>query len=998
MKRFHLTIATAVLAAVATLALSPTATQAQELTKVETKCQATIVKSVGKLVSTIAKTTGGCLKDSPAASCPSTKDVGKVDKAKAKTLKLVTKKCASKCSVDDFSCMGELFCPPNGTAPQKCSGGKAEKAFDVLNLGYPGTLCGSIQSASDLVDCLNGHGQNIGDAFITNLHGSIDGDSGLLKEPAKCLSSLSKAATKAAAKITKAVGKCRGNVFLDPEPDISADSCPIDDEKTAADIAKNLSKLEATADKCSDGDIMALDLCGAGVGTTATVAEAKICLNDLVEEAAYSLIAPLERTYIATGILNAAYPDTASGRCGDNSANQLPNQFLLTGEECDGTDDLACPGQCLPPGDIFECTCATTKRVRKFADGSGSDLESGWTGNSHNAAAVNGAGFVSRVSGCDCAAFDPSNPMNCIDGGASDVICDTFGETQPRCDWDLFSGESCDDKEFIGTGSSDGTSTDLDCSICDDNSLNPGDYCSTEADCDAQCFDIATQTATATACSAQGDCAAGEICLGRCDKSKECVPVFNGAPLPLSAAGTSVCVVNEFVTAATGTGNIVTGEGEVTYRMLAHTHLADKLARPCPVCGGYCADDAPQPGEVCEGSCSDTKTCRGGSNTDGACTTDGDCPDGGQCWGLGCRFDDDCPGIETCTNPSFECFGSDCVLDLLCAGGDRHGLPCRIESYTEFGTTSADCSIAIGKRLGSLALLFGPQTTETVSLPDLGPCSAGGFELYDCNCSDTDPSPNYLSQPNGCQAACDTGAELGDGCAVGNTNGVFTACDGGDQDGRGCDEDSDCTGGGSCSNNPSHCVGDPAFRFDLCVNNGDCGGTSVCQDACPSGRCVPLCMASGVCDGGAEVGRDCAVDFDCPGSFCDKAPGIGDPEEGFCASGSVNRCDGTGGVLQDQSWRVCNPPDLGTGASCGDDFPLAGICRLKKRSCFLNEGIAEGGDTLNGLGDPTNFYSVVAYCIPYLTTGANVNIVAGLAGPGRLRQPGTAVPNFTSLP
>jgi len=36
--------------------------------------------------------------------------------------------------------------------------------------------------------------------------------------------------------------------------------------------------------------------------------------------------------------------------CGDNSVNQ-------PGEECDGTDDAACPGLCLPPGDPNECTC-----------------------------------------------------------------------------------------------------------------------------------------------------------------------------------------------------------------------------------------------------------------------------------------------------------------------------------------------------------------------------------------------------------------------------------------------------------------------------------------------------------------------------------------------------------------------------------------------------------------------------------------------------------------
>jgi cysteine-rich repeat protein len=36
--------------------------------------------------------------------------------------------------------------------------------------------------------------------------------------------------------------------------------------------------------------------------------------------------------------------------CGDDSVNQ-------PGEECDGTDDGACPSECYPPGDPYECRC-----------------------------------------------------------------------------------------------------------------------------------------------------------------------------------------------------------------------------------------------------------------------------------------------------------------------------------------------------------------------------------------------------------------------------------------------------------------------------------------------------------------------------------------------------------------------------------------------------------------------------------------------------------------
>jgi hypothetical protein len=57
----------------------------------------------------------------------------------------------------------------------------------------------------------------------------------------------------------------------------------------------------------------------------------------------------------------------------------------------------------------------------------------------------------------------------------------------------------------------------------------------------------------------------------------------------------------------------------------------------------------------------------------------------------------------------------------------------------------------------------------------------------------------------------------------------------------------------------------------------------------------------------------------------------------------------------------------------------------------------EGGDTLNGKGDPTNVRSAATYCVG-ATTNSAINATAGLGGPGRLRQTGLNVINFTSLP
>jgi len=48
---------------------------------------------------------------------------------------------------------------------------------------------------------------------------------------------------------------------------------------------------------------------------------------------------------------DACRTDCTLPSCGDGVADPA------RGEECDGSDDAACPGQCLPPGELNECTC-----------------------------------------------------------------------------------------------------------------------------------------------------------------------------------------------------------------------------------------------------------------------------------------------------------------------------------------------------------------------------------------------------------------------------------------------------------------------------------------------------------------------------------------------------------------------------------------------------------------------------------------------------------------
>ena len=81
-----------------------------------------------------------------------------------------------------------------------------------------------------------------------------------------------------------------------------------------------------------------------------------------------------------------------------------------------------------------------------------------------------------------------------------------------------------------------------------------------------------------------------------------------------------------------------------------------------------------------------------------------------------------------------------------------------------------------------------------------------------------------------------------------------------------------------------------------------------------------------------------------------------------------------------------------------DDFPGAGICVPDARNCFVQPVSGEGGDTLNGNGDPTNVNAVSTFCIGSTSNNA-INSTAGLGGPGRLRQIGVNVTNgFATLP
>ncbi len=1009
------TIALATFAIATTLAFGWTTTASAAvgaIDKQETKCSGQLGKNGEKLNKTYLKEVAKCrssdISGKAIGACPSAANLTKIQKASDKLTAAVDKNCTSLCSVSGLQCIGNQLCEPNvgGGQSAQCTAGAKGIDFDLRDLNFPGPLCPPLVTPGDWSSCVETITLATSSEVVDVVYGSIVNASGISGDAQKCLSGLSKATQKLVSTIYKGVSKCRtGNNKLleDPQANssllINANECRQVDAKLASKITKAEDKLTKAADKCaSDAVVQELDLCGNGVAGTADRATAASCLIAAAIELTDSQDLPANRVYGADSLVEATFPP-ARGRCGDGIVNQISSNFAKLGEECELTQDAACPGNCIPPGDLWECTCATDitglipkYRHRYLADGFTADLDSGYSGTSHNSGVTDEAGYILEVDplSCDCTAMDD---LECV-GASADNICNTVGQQIPFCSWTGLDGTSC---ESHG-GDANFTNEHADCYICDGFASNTGTFCADDTDCSAQCYPLAGGAATG-ACTTQADCGAGDICRGQCDRSQTCEIVNNGAPLPISSGGTAVCVLSQFRSNTAGTMNIVTGEQETNYQLYSKVHLGVTNEIPCPVCGGFC-EGGPREGSRCSGTCSVALT--------------------------ECRFDDDCPVSETCTPVTNKCPDSQCNLSLVCRGGANSGAACRIEAPTTiFGLVSGDCPPEAAKNISGqgLAIDFLPATSETVGLPNSLPCEAPGFELFDCPCPGTAGPNGVASKPNRCAFACDSGIEFGVGCGVNASaiNGEPTTCLGGVNIFRACDEDTDCPGS-SCSVNPTHCtLGDPADEGKTCTTNGDCGG-GVCGDACPSGRCVPLCA------GGLD----------------------GDPEEGFCTAGPpFYHCSGaedifrvcseaqegegclatchttcTGGVGSGGSGAPCTPtsPCGGGEVCCGscaeaalcesgvdgllgtsDDIPDAGVCVTDERNCYETIGgqmaNAKGKDNLDDPAfGPNNILAVSAYCVG-ATSNSAINNTAALGGPGRLRQPARNETNgYTSIP
>jgi hypothetical protein len=698
--------------------------------------------------------------------------------------KFVNKKMKTiqKCNNKNLKVPGD--CPPAELAAsiaaleQKMRDGiigKCALPASILesNLSYPGK-CPDPNPANgftstDLRDCMvDAHEDAVDDliAIQYNIAGPIV-DS-LLQ---KCQEAIAKNAWKLTNARLKAVQKCRDAVDKG-DLNIPGSTCATGDVKTAEKIAKAESKARAgIAKKCTATQVQTLDICSDPACDSAIVPSCSTCdvtcAGDCIVASHSERVDTTRQDF--SDLIDFEY--ATQPNCGDGVINVTAGTPKFAGialaEECDKDDDDACPGLCGDFDGPFGCLCTNIPRERVI-EHKEADLDNGWRGDSHDSGIVEGGGYVSELHDCD----GPSGP-------------DTLCNVGPTCSGAPHS-PCVTDTQCAGIGQ--GT--------CRRTDTATGPHCA---------FDPKT-----TCNLPYGDYLNQAQCPGT---NNYCKKTFHGPPLPLSAGGIQVCVLNIFTEDVTGTRDLADGSAAVHIRQASVTHLTGTPEQPCPICGGFC--QAPQGGDRHK------------------CETNADCAD---------------------VPPSI------CVTANVCSFGPKVDQTCRPDppfgGPTElFGNPSVDCPPDIGADIsfGGLDIEFNPATTGTVTkLPTLQ-CDETGFTDKRCMGGTSDGRTCTVASecPGGTcsfQCFCANG-----GSVKQRPNGCDAACVGGTSDAFPCVVDSECPGG-FC--HPADCRPDTGAPLFLQPHEGACTTTT-------EGHCS------------ASKFRTCDFDTDCQApscSFCETAP------------------------------------------------------------------------------------------------------------------------------
>jgi len=614
---------------------------------------------------------------------------------------------------------------------------------------------------------------------------------------------------------------------------------------------------------------------------------------------------------------------TPGANCGNNTVDP--------GEACDGTADTACPGQC-----TALCTCpppcslpSPLPEVLSFVARPGIDLDTGWTGQSHDLPGVDdGAQAAVRLSNCNTDTASPACGQCDIDGPV------------------LFPGPSKN---------------------CTCYNLGDPDA-SSLASCDPEM---------------PSSCTGNETC--------ECfygppLPLSSGA---ISVCVVNRYTASLTGTVNIADAGAHAGEGEVLIQLEAAVHNGPTVDQPCPICQNDPTARDGVKGGTCNGGPKNGQPCDVGGMNDffGAMSFDCPPPRGANIGNLMIVFDRATTGTTTlgtgpkCTAPGFttqDCFCDTCATAAAeacnsnadcpggavcggkrCIGGADTGTPCTQPSQCSThscgrpglatapnqcadGVCSPDssdpstphdgvCEAGPFDRFCSIETFRGCTADSDCNPPNCATCMSGqvcGGRLRNCflnpivrtgapgtqtsvvaaafcippvsasavNSVTGLPGPGALLQPT---RIFRSGAQCG--------NGVLN-------NGETCDPPADNVCPGACL---------PNCQCPICGDNQmnqpseQCDGT---DDANCPGQCTPSCACGATCGNNlVEFGEQCdgtATNGQCPPSACQANCTCGP----FCGNDTIDpgeQCDGSASNGQCPA-SACQA-DCTCGPFCGND-------------------------------------------------------------------------------
>jgi len=205
---------------------------------------------------------------------------------------------------------------------------------------------------------------------------------------------------------------------------------------------------------------------------------------------------------------------------------------------------------------------------------------------------------------------------------------------------------------------------------------------------------------------------------------------------------------------------------------------------------------------------------------------------------------------------------------------------------------------------------------------------------------------------------------------------------------------------GTSARVPQYLCDASGFANKVCLGGANDGRPCTDDSECPDAACDYQCYCptkgegAGVlekpndcepaCLGGSNNKQPCAVDSECPLGFCHPADcrlNPADPEgpdEGVCTSGPLHNLCSVTTFKQCSADADCRPPsDGGTCTYCEPGE----TCVSGFRQCFPNSGFSR-----TGFASPADLTLVAAYCIKAIPA-ASVNTVSGFPGPAGQRYP-----------